>query len=367
MNDVVSPTTRLPRALTAKRAALTPAAPTGQPAPPPAVQVQPAPQPTPVQQVSPAPQNPAPQNPAPQSPAPAELDLTQFIAAEPEPAAPAAPAPGQPAPADPSAPAWLTAPQDPAPAAAAATPASDDLARLRGQVEAYEQVMRAGGVAPTAQQSDAASNAQSLINLQPEDLTPEELATYQGSIPVMEKVLARMLQQHVNPALQTLAADTQAAAQQATQVATTSFDSTLAVAVPDLETLARDPRFRAFVSQPIPYTGGRETVQSRLNAAYKTQDAGTIASIMGEFRTGVNSVAPPQPSLDAFQAPPTAASAPPVPRTPAPATQAPMLKFSERQKASADYTKGRITREHLDQINQVYEKAFAEQRVVMDQ
>lgn len=291
--------------------------------------------------------------------------MSQFVApaAAPAPADPAA----APAPADPNTPSWLQAAPTPATPDTAGVAAAD-LARLQGQVAAYQQMLSTGAApAATAQQADAAAAAEKLLDVQFDDLTPEERETYKGSIPVMQKLMAQMLMQHVDPALQTLATRTSEAQTAVAQTASNTFDATLNATVPDLQKLARDPRFAAFANQPIPYTGGRETVRSRLRTAYENKDTATISGIMHEFRTDIARVDQGVPPLDAMQAPATAPSAAPVPRTPAPAESKPMLKFSARQQASSDYAKGRITREQLDQIDELYQTAFAEQRVDMNQ
>lgn len=337
-------------------------APAATPAPPPNVQVQPAAQQ--VQQVQPAPQQVQPaQAPVQPANAPPEFDLTPFIAD-------AAPAQNPAAAADPlpaGSPAWMQ-PQAVAPDAVQST-ADQDIARLQGQVDAYRAMQQhtPAAAAPVPAQAQVES-VERLLNIDIEDLTPEERETYQGSIPVMEKLMRNMLMTHVDPALATLRDRTDAAQQTATTTAATTFDATLNATVPDLQQLASNPHFVNFAAQPIPYTGGKETVRSRLKAAYEAQDTTTISGIMAEFRTGIASapVVNPAPPAAAFQAPQTSPPTSPVPRPAAPVDNlGPMLKMSKRTEASALFRKGRIDRAQLDQIDAVYTKAFAENRVDM--
>ena len=269
-----------------------------------------------------------------------------------------------------SAPAAAAAESDPQ-AAAAAAAAARDIAKLQGQVEAY-QAMQQAGAAPAAQPTHAQDEAvQRLLDIDVEDLTPEEMETYQSSIPVMEKVMRRALMQHVDPALATLRDQANAVQQSVATTAATTFDATLNATVPDLQELARNPHFVRFTEQPIPYTGGKETVRTRLKAAYDAQDTTTISGIMSEFRQGIQSVAPDtaNPPVAAFAVPQSSPPSNPVPRPAAQtsaSTQAPMLKMSKRVEASEMLRKGRINRAQLDEIDAVYTKAFAENRVDMN-
>lgn len=287
---------------------------------------------------------------APQPDTAPALDLSAFLA------------PGQTMPAPAPEPAPVAAPQ----AYAAPGSSAEDVQNLRGQIEALTGMIGAMQQNQTAGQQPATPAA--LLDINPEEFTPEEIEKYGGSLPMIKKALANFASEMLEPALQQINARTidptelESLRGTVAQTQSTSFSNVLAAAVPDLQQLAVDPNFKAFLNQPIPNTGGSMTVGSVVSNAYKTQDAGTISRLVGEYRqqAGAAPVVPPQA---AFHAP--APGPAPVAVAPTEA-KGPILSWSKRAEAGSHFRKGLISREQLGQINAAYEAAMVEGRVDMN-
>jgi hypothetical protein len=235
---------------------------------------------------------------------------------------------------------------------------------LRGQIEALTAMV---GTMQQAQPAATPAAPAAMLDIEAVDFTPEEIEKYGGSLEMIQKAMNRFAKDKLEPVLAQLNARTVDPAELEnlkgafTQTQSTTFSNVLSTAVPDLNQLAADPNFKAYLAQPVPNTGGSMTIGSVMANAYQSQDAGTIRNLVHEYRAqaGVAPAVPPQAAIHAPAPGPAPMAAAPV------ATQGPILAWSKRVEAGSQFRKGLITREQLGQIDAAYMTASAEGRVDM--
>lgn len=156
-------------------------------------------------------------------------------------------------------------PPPPAPAPAAAAPQTptevSELTRLLLERERREAEQRE---AEARRQREEASRPAPLFEAGDLELTPEEEETYRASMPVIEKLVRRQLQDYhtrVQPAqaatLEELRTQLGSMQPQVQSMSNAAIAATLRSAVPDLDQRVNNPAWREYLNQPAPLQGGR--------------------------------------------------------------------------------------------------------------
>lgn len=217
--------------------------------------------------------------------------------------------------------------------------------------------------APVAPQPAVAVTSLTLPTLP--EITPEQAAKYENSIPIIRRLAADLIGQAMAPVLARLQAveelsgrvtDTQKAV---VGLAAQTFQTTLYNTVPDLAALSRTPEFKEWMNTTLVPYGGGQTVRQRLKDAYDSEDVSTIAEIVKDYRKQ-KGVAPQPADPAKFSQPPTGGGAAPQPEETA---AKPMLAWSKRQEASLKFRKRQMSAAEFQQIEQLYTAAIAENRV----
>lgn len=157
------------------------------------------------------------------------------------------------------------APPPPAPAPAATAPQAptevSELTRLLLERERREAEQRE---AEARRQREEASRPAPLFEADDLELTPEEEETYRASMPVIEKLVRRQLQDYhtrVQPAqaatLEELRTQLGSMQPQVQSMSNAAIAATLRSAVPDLDQRVNNPAWREYLNQPAPLQGGR--------------------------------------------------------------------------------------------------------------
>lgn len=226
----------------------------------------------------------------------------------------------------------------------------DELKDLAAKVASMQAALDARPAQPQA----APPTRQAPVDV---ELTEHERQEYAASLPVITKVAKQVagsmldgIEQRLAAMEGTLVSTREGVESAVTGLAKRSFQSQLATAVPDKDTLAKDPAFAQFLKNPIPYSGG-QTLHDRLRDAYKSQDIETITAICNDYRTRAGKPAS-RATPEQFAQPDGGVPQPQVPA----ARQQRKLRWSSRQKAFADRRAGLITAQQLD----VIAKKFAE-------
>lgn len=247
---------------------------------------------------------------------------------------------------------------------------ADKLRLLQTKIEALTNAPPAPAAAPAS-----APTQQTTLTVTVPDvpaLTPEQTTTYGAAMPVIRRVAADLVGDVVRPIIERLtllergvatATETTTSVQSAVVgLADRSFQSTLRIQIPDLDTLSRTQAFASYLDNVIPYSGG-QSVRDRLKTAYDARDAETIVRIVSEFRGKEPTAGRPTVTPSHFQQPGGQGGQPPS----APEPQAkPMLAWSKRVEASEKFRKGQISSEQLKRITVLYEQAAAEGRIDMN-
>lgn len=149
----------------------------------------------------------------------------------------------------------------PAPAAPQAPTEVSELTRLLLERERREAEQRE---AEARRQREEASRPAPLFEPADLELTPEEEETYRASMPVIEKLVRRQLQDYhtrVQPAqaatLEELRAQLGSMQPQVQSMSNAAIAATLRSAVPDLDQRVNHPAWREYLNQPAPLQGGR--------------------------------------------------------------------------------------------------------------
>lgn len=192
------------------------------------------------------------------------------------------------------------------------------------------------------------------------DLTPEEDEQYGQSIPVLNKVynknVQKLITDIVTPLQQKIAElekNNQNVEQRITATDEGSFVQQVKMHVKDLETVTKTPEWKQFISRPIsPYT--TKTIGNALVEAHNGRDLERVVKVFSDF--GASRAGNPG---DAYRAPAVSAAAGALPDS----GKKPMLKWSEREKASKQFRKRQISPEQFQKIADLYREADAEGRI----
>lgn len=203
---------------------------------------------------------------------------------------------------DPPPPASASAPA-PAPATAAPQAPAEisELTRLLLERERREAEQRE---AEARRQREEASRPAPLFEAADLELTPEEEETYRASMPVIEKLVRRQLQDYhtrVQPAqaatLEELRTQLGSMQPQVQSMSNAAIAATLRSAVPDLDQRVNHPAWREYLNQPAPLQGGRTYGQLLAEAVDNPDLARRNPQLAVEIIRGFQAAeAPAQPS-----------------------------------------------------------------------
>lgn len=199
----------------------------------------------------------------------------------------------------------------------------------------------------------------------PEDeLTAEEEEAYKSAGPFVNKLVSKKLREMkesvVEPLRREIAELKNNSAKFSEDLSKTTdglFLSHVKSRIPDLDQICSktNQNWQDFAQSKIPYTNA--TVYDALDYAHKNRDLDTVVEIIDSFKA---KFAPKSTNgLAALASPNLNSSA----GTSALPKEKPMLKWSERKKASEDFRKGRINKQRLDQIDKIYKQAAEEKRI----
>lgn len=192
------------------------------------------------------------------------------------------------------------------------------------------------------------------------ELTPEEEEQYGSALPVLNKVHSKNIQKAINdivtPLQQKIAElekNNQNVEQRITATDEGSFVQQVKMHVKDFETVTKTPEWKQFTSRPLsPYTN--KTIGNALLEAHNGRDLERVVKVFSDF--GASRASNPG---DAYRAPTVSSAAAPLPDS----NKKPMLKWSEREKASKQFRKRQISPEQFQKIADLYREADSEGRI----
>lgn len=206
------------------------------------------------------------------------------------------------------------------------------------------------------------------LNVRDIPVDPKALETYKGADPYIRKVAMDMVAEAAAPLVAEVNRLRTVTEQQAAQlgqrvdsVGATGFQAAMAAAVPDLSVLSADPRFQAFLNEPVP-NAPHTTVRSLMSAAFNSHNVGTIKANVDLFKARYG-MAPGQPQQQQIQPQvqqlmqPTPAMGGQTPPTQQQQQQGPVLTKSMRDADFAAYRGGRLTHEDWTMRQNAYDRA----------
>ena len=211
---------------------------------------------------------------------------------------------------------------------------------------------------PVPQPAATEQKIPSLLDL----VTDEERQTYADALPM----ITRLIQAATDPVAQQ-AARAQEELRRVQESQDQGFVSSVRGTVRDMDAIVNDPRWERYLNSFVP--GTSFTQRDALAHAHGNRNLAAVANVFDSFRqaTGMaQQTTVPYGNGVPFATTPAAASAvvpqtAQVPTTPAAVPQ--QLKWSTYQNASAEYTKGNMSRADLMSLKAVYDAAINEGRV----
>lgn len=197
-----------------------------------------------------------------------------------------------------------------------------------------------------------------------EELTPEEQEAYKSAGPFVNKLINKRLKEAKESLVEPLRKEiaelkTNSAkfSENLTKTTDDLFYSHVKSRVPDLDEVCNKDNqdWQNFAQNKIPFTG--ITIFDALKQAHDSRDLSTVVEIIDSFKSKYKQK--PNDGLSALISPNLGSSG----NTSAILKQKPVLKWSERKKASEDFRKGRINKNRLDQIDAIYKQAEQENRI----
>lgn len=189
------------------------------------------------------------------------------------------------------------------------------------------------------------------------EFTEEEAKVYGDSAPVIEKVARKVARGEFSSALADLrkeiAALKEANSRVESGVASSEeqrFIQTVKQNVKNFDAIIKTSEWQDYLQRRVPYS--KITIGQALQSAHDDRDLESIVEIFQGFK-------PTKAALELMKSPNLGAG-----ELPSHASkQKPMLKWSDRQKISEDFRKGRITKEVRDQWDKAFKEAEAENRI----
>lgn len=188
-------------------------------------------------------------------------------------------------------------------------------------------------------------------------IPPEQRAVYEKSLPFVAEVAQRMVEHAINhgvaPKLTRYEESMQAQAEQQDAM----FEATLQQRIGNVDALLQDPNFAAYLDAPIPYSGGM-TPRKALLQSYDGRNVDGVLDVVNGFKSRQAAQAPTTPTPMMQQ---TSQYANPLPAKVSPAGQ--ILPASTINRAMADFSAGRITREVYGELLKTFEQYSRDGRV----
>lgn len=191
-----------------------------------------------------------------------------------------------------------------------------------------------------------------------EELTEEEMRIYGESAPAVQKIARKVARGELSSALVDLRkeiADLKAAnARVETGVATNEeqrFINEVKGSVKHFDGVIKSAEWQEYLKQKVPYT--KSTIGQALQTAHEARDLDSVVEIFSGFK-------PSRAALESMKGPILGSGGTPVDIN---NRAKPMLKWSDRQKISEDFRKGRINREQRDHWDKLFKEAEAENRI----
>lgn len=236
--------------------------------------------------------------------------------------------------------------------------AKDQLVTVtRAMAELTKRLERIESTPPTPPQKPAAP-----VSLDGE-LTPEELQTFQKSLPTIQKIAAAAVRQAITPLVERIAqieSGTQAIRGEVETTRQMTYQERLRSEIPDLEEQMAEPEFELFLARPASQYDPSITVRDVLADAHRSQNVQTIKRVVAEYRK--QNAPPPAVNADPalFQRP-VGSSPQPVPSRPL--AKPAMLAWSKRVAAGDQLRRGKISQTEFASIKALFDRAAAENRV----
>jgi predicted nucleic acid-binding Zn-ribbon protein len=232
----------------------------------------------------------------------------------------------------------------------------DGYAKIEARLESLQNLLTAlqtENAQLRARLDKAPESPAPIPEISQDELTPEERKAFSQSLPTIEKVARKLANEMTAPMrkqLSELQEKVQSAETSYANMSEEMFVAALEQSVPELRKKLASPNWKAYVNSKIPRT--TITVGQALMTAHKGRDPKTIREIFDGFSLGTKQLSNQQvPGTVKSSDPPKAKET---------------LKFSDREKISQDFRKGRIDRKKFDELVAVYEKAAQEGRVNFD-
>lgn len=146
-----------------------------------------------------------------------------------------------------------------------------------------------------------------------------------------------------------------------------TFERSVAAAIPDFETVNRNPRFQEYLDGQAPMHARGVTIRAVISHAWQSQDVDTLAEIIGDFKT--KNPAAPRPqhrqaaNVEQFMQPGTPRQGAPQVRDPSGAGK---LKQSDWNAARQKLSRGELTAAEYAPVKAKFERAKSEGRLVDD-
>ena len=182
---------------------------------------------------------------------------------------------------------------------------------------------------------------------------PQEMRTpYEKSLPVITEIAQRFVEHALNNGVASKFDQIEQYTAQQLEWQDRQFELSIQQRVPNIDGLMNDPNFARYLDTPIPYSGGM-TPRKALLAAYDSRDLHGVTDVFAGYaaRAQLTQLAQPLPT-PAMQPSPYANAAPA--RANGGGTPIPM---SAVNKAQADFSAGRITREVFGVLLNKFEAA----------
>ena len=209
--------------------------------------------------------------------------------------------------------------------------------------------------APTAQPFYQFSQAErdAILNSIPQ----EQRATYEKSLPLVADVAQRMVEHAINNGVAPKLSRYEESMQAQVAQQDAMFEATLQQRIGNVDALLQDQNFAAYLDTPIPFSGGM-TPRKALLQSYDGRNVEGVVDIVNGYRARQAAQTPVSPTPPMQQ---TSMYANPLPAKVSPAGQ--VLPASTIQRAMADFSSGRISREVYGELLKTFEQYGREGRV----
>jgi hypothetical protein len=181
---------------------------------------------------------------------------------------------------------------------------------------------------------------------------------YGESAPVIQKIAKKIAKGQIDSALADVRKQLQELKEANTKVQTDlsqtsekQFFDYVRSSIKNFDSIVNTKEWDDYLNSRVPYS--KNTIKDFLAVAHNSRDFDTIKEIFDGFK-------PSKPSLDSLRTPALTPGGNP---TNTNGHAKPILKWSDRKKASDDFRKGRITVEEKNKWDKLFKEAEAENRI----